>query len=72
MLILDGVISPSFFDIMVANSIAFISFILFIWISYFLIRATVALRRLVLLASCTCKKVQFEEIVKAVAKEVGI
>ena len=53
---------------MAADSIAFIDFIFFIWISYFQIHTTVALRRLVLLASCIPLKVRFEEIVKAICQ----
>ena len=57
---------------MAADSIVYIVFIFFIWISYFQIHTTAALRRLALLASCIPLKVRYEEIVKAVAKENGI
>lgn len=53
---------------MVADSITFISFIFLIWISYFYIHATVALRRLVSHASCMNIKVRCEEIVKAICR----
>ena len=53
---------------MAADSIAFIVFIFFIWISYFQIHTTVALRRLALLASCILLKVRYEEIVKAICR----
>ena len=53
---------------MAADSIAFIDFIFFIWISYFQIHTTVALRRLVSLASCMNIKVRCEEIVKAICR----
>ena len=52
---------------MAANSI---DFIFFIWISYFQIHTTVALRRLVSLASCVSLKVRYEEIVKAIGKSL--
>ena len=48
----------------------FIVFIFFIWISYFQIHTTVALRRLTLLASCIPLKVRYEEIVKAMGKSL--
>ena len=59
---------PSFFTQMAADSIAFIVFIFLIWISYFQIHTTVALRRLVSLASCVSLKVRYEEIVKAICQ----
>ena len=52
------------------NYIDFIVFIFFIWISYFQIHTTVALRRLVSLASCITQKVRYEEIVKAIGKSL--
>ena len=60
---------PSFFLLETAAvDIVFIVFIFFIWISYFQIHTTVALRRLVSLASCVSLKVRFEEIVKAICQ----
>ena len=55
---------------MAVGSIVFIVFIFFIWISYFQIHTTVALRRLVSLASCVSLKVRYEEIVKAIGKSL--
>ena len=55
---------------MAASPIDFIAFIFFIWISYFQIHTTVALRRLVSLASCVPLKVRYEEIVKAINKSL--
>ena len=57
-----------FFTQMAADSIVFIVFVFFIWISYFQIHTTVALRRLVSLASCVSLKVRYEEIVKAICQ----
>jgi len=62
---------PSFFTQMAADSIAFIVFIFLIWISYFQIHTTVALRRLTLFASCIPLKVRYEEIVKAMVSPKG-
>ena len=59
---------PSFFCPDSSGFYCLYCFYFFIWISYFLIRATVALRRLALLASCPCKKVRCEEIVKAICQ----
>ena len=57
---------PSFF--LLETAAVDIVFIVFIWISYFQIHTTVALRRLVSLASCVSLKVRFEEIVKAICQ----
>jgi len=66
--LLGGSTAILFFTQMAADSIAFIDFIFFIWISYFQIHTTVALRRLVSLASCVSLKVRYEEIVKAICQ----
>ena len=63
-----AVLPSFFFTQMAAGSIVFIVFIFFIWISYFQIHTTVALRRLALLASCIPRKVRYEEIVKAICR----
>ena len=64
----DGSTAILFLTLMAAGSIAFIVFIFLIWISYFQIHTTVALRRLTLFASCIPLKVRYEEIVKAMGK----
>ena len=66
-----AVLPSFFFTQMAADSIASIVFIFFIWISYFQIHTTVALRRLVSLASCVSLKVRYEEIVKAMVSPKG-